>query len=191
MHWISPRAKAGLNMLEASKDPLAPPAPTMVWISSMNRMTSGDFSNSFITAFMRSSNCPRYLVPATSEATSRVTILLLNSTRLTFFSTMRNASPSAMALLPTPGSPIKMGLFFFRRLSTWLTRSISFARPTMGSRRPSSAMRVKSRPKLSSTGVLDLGSPFLAVGPPEPDDPPPKSLPSPDESSSDKEWSHG
>jgi hypothetical protein len=56
MHWISPRAKAGLNMLLASKEPLAPPAPTMVWISSMKRITSGLFSNSFITAFMRSSN---------------------------------------------------------------------------------------------------------------------------------------
>ena len=84
----------------------------------MKRMTSGDFSNSFITAFMRSSNCPRYFVPATKDATSRVTMRLLKSTRLTFFSTMRNAKPSAMALFPTPGSPIRMGLFFFRRLNT-------------------------------------------------------------------------
>ena len=85
---------------------------------------------------------------------------------------MRKAKPSAIALFPTPGSPIKMGLFFFLRLRTWLTRSISFALPTIGSRRPSSAMRVKSLPKLSSTGVLDFGSPLRAVGPPEPADPP-------------------
>ena len=42
------------------------------------------------------------------------------------------ASPSAMAVLPTPGSPISTGLFFFRRLSTCATRSISFSRPTIG-----------------------------------------------------------
>ena len=29
MHWISPRARAGLNMLDASSEPLAPPAPTI------------------------------------------------------------------------------------------------------------------------------------------------------------------
>ena len=160
MHWISPRAKAGLNMLLASSDPLAPPAPTMVWISSMNKITSGDFSSSFITAFMRSSNWPRYFVPATNEATSRVTMRLLKSTRDTFFSMMRKARPSAMALLPTPGSPMRMGLFFFRRLKIWDTRSISFWRPTIGSKRPSSAIFVKSRPKLSNTGVLLFGSAF-------------------------------
>ena len=33
-------------------------------------------------------------VPATSEATSKVTMCLLNNTRLTFFSTMRKASLS-------------------------------------------------------------------------------------------------
>ena len=96
---------------------------------------------------------------------------LLNNTRLTFFSTMRKARPSAIADFPTPGSPIKMGLFFFRRLKIWLTRSISLARPTMGSSRPSSAMRVRSRPKLSNTGVLDLGSPLR---PDEPSLPPPE-----------------
>ena len=41
MHWISPRASAGLSMLAASRLPWAPPAPTMVWNSSMKRMMSG------------------------------------------------------------------------------------------------------------------------------------------------------
>ena len=50
-------------MLEASRDPEAPPAPTIVCSSSMNRMTSFAFSSSFITAFIRSSNWPRYFVP--------------------------------------------------------------------------------------------------------------------------------
>jgi hypothetical protein len=154
MHWISPRARAGLNMFEASSEPEAPPAPTIVCSSSMKRMMSAAFSSSFITAFMRSSNWPRYLVPATRAARSSVTTRLLCSTRETFFCTMRRASPSAIAVLPTPGSPMSTGLFFLRRESTWATRSISFSRPTIGSSLSSMASLVRSRPKLSSTGVL-------------------------------------
>jgi hypothetical protein len=45
-------------------------------VFSMKRMMSSLFSSSFITAFMRSSNWPRYLVPATSEARSSVTMRL-------------------------------------------------------------------------------------------------------------------
>ena len=30
IHWISPRAKAGLNMFDASKEPEELPAPTIV-----------------------------------------------------------------------------------------------------------------------------------------------------------------
>ena len=116
IHWISPRAKAGLNILEASRLPEALPAPTKVCISSMKRITSLFCSSSFMMAFMRSSNCPRYLVPATNDPKSRVTTRLLNKARDTFRSMIRIASPSATALFPTPGSPISRGLFFFRRL---------------------------------------------------------------------------
>ena len=113
IHCNSPRAKAGLKILEASKEPLAPPAPTIVCISSINKITSLFFSSSFIMAFIRSSNCPLYLVPATSAAKSKEITRLSNKTRLTFLCTIRRAKPSTMAVLPTPGSPIKMGLFFF------------------------------------------------------------------------------
>ena len=153
-------------MLEASSDPLAPPAPTMVCISSINKITSLFFSSSFIMAFMRSSNWPRYLVPATSAARSNDTTRLSNKTRLTLRCTIRSARPSTMAVLPTPGSPIKIGLFFLRRLKIWLTRSISASRPTIGSKLPTSANLVMSLPKLSSTGVL-LFAPagdFAALG---------------------------
>ena len=77
MHWISPRAKAGLKILEASRLPVELPAPTMVCNSSINKMTSLFFSSSVIMAFIRSSNCPRYLVPATKLAKSSVTTRLL------------------------------------------------------------------------------------------------------------------
>ena len=39
MQRISPEARTGLRMLEASMQPLlVAPAPTMVWISSMKRI---------------------------------------------------------------------------------------------------------------------------------------------------------
>ena len=62
-----------------------------------------------------------------------------------------------MADLPTPGSPINIGLFFLRRLKICAKRSISRSRPTTGSKRPSSAAFVMSVPKLSSTGVSLAG----------------------------------
>ena len=55
------------------------------------------------------------------------------------------ASPSAMAVLPTPGSPMSTGLFLVRRLSTWMTRLISSSRPMTGSSLPSRAIAVRSR----------------------------------------------
>ena len=50
--------------------------------------------------------------------------------------TMRWASPSTIAVLPTPGSPISTGLFLVRRDSTWMTRRISSSRPMTGSSLP-------------------------------------------------------
>jgi len=67
-----------------------------------------------------------------------------------------NASPSAIADFPTPGSPIKTGLFFFLRLRICASLSISISLPTIGSSVPSSADFVMSIPKLSSTGVSDF-----------------------------------
>jgi hypothetical protein len=36
---------------------------------------------------------------------------------------MRWAKPSTIAVLPTPGSPIKTGLFLVRRCKTWIARA--------------------------------------------------------------------
>ena len=49
-----------------------------------------------------------------------------------------------MAVLPTPGSPTKRGLFFFRRHKVCITLSISEERPTTGSILPFSAMATDS-----------------------------------------------
>ena len=156
IHCMVPLARAGLNIFEASRLPVAPPAPTMVWISSIKRIISEFFSNSFMTAFILSSNCPLYLVPATKLARSNEIILLLYNTLDTFFFIILIARPSAIADFPTPGSPISNGLFFFLLLSIWETLWISTSLPMIGSSSSFSAIDVRSFPKLSRTGVLDF-----------------------------------
>ncbi len=66
-------------ILEASIVPSAEPAPTMVCNSSMKRMMFLARRISSITALMRSSNWPRYLVPATISARSSVMTRLSRS----------------------------------------------------------------------------------------------------------------
>ena len=66
-----PRASAGLSRLAASPVPAAPPAPTSVCASSMNRMIGfGDACTSSITWRRRFSNSPFMLAPACSRPTS-------------------------------------------------------------------------------------------------------------------------
>ena len=138
-------AKAGLSKLLASIPPSAAPAPTMVWISSRKRITSPwACLTSSITDLSRSSNSPRNLEPATSPPMSRANTRRFFSELGTSPATMREASPSAMAVLPTPASPMMTGLFFFRRLNVCITCRISSSRPTTGSSLPSRASLVRS-----------------------------------------------
>ena len=66
--------------------------------------------------FNRSSNSPRYLAPANRELMLNEIIRLLRKISGTLPFTIRCANPSAIAVLPTPGSPISTGLFLVRRL---------------------------------------------------------------------------
>ena len=141
-------------MLEASIVPSAEPAPTMVCNSSMNRMTFFARRISSITALMRSSNWPRYLVPATISARSSVMTRFSRKISGTLPLMTSCASPSTMAVLPTPASPSSTGLFLVRRQRTWMTRSISSPRPMTGSMSPFLAISVRSRPNALSAGVL-------------------------------------
>ena len=79
MHWSSPRESGGLRMFAASIAPSAAPAPTSVWSSSMKRIASLVLRSSSMIFLSRSSNSPRYLVPATSDPMSRVRTRLLSS----------------------------------------------------------------------------------------------------------------
>ena len=147
----SPRANIGLSMFDASTDPSAAPAPTMVCNSSMNKMTwPCESVTSFKNAFSRSSNSPRNFAPAIIAPISIAMIRLFLSDSGTSPLMIRRASPSTMAVLPTPGSPISTGLFFVRRESTCMIRRISLSRPMTGSIFPRRASAVKSRPYFSS-----------------------------------------
>ena len=153
MHWISPLARAGFRMLAASMAPSAAPAPMRVCISSINRMMERSFFSSCITFFMRSSNSPRYLAPASIPARSSVTMRLSPSSSGTAPSTIFCAKPSATALLPTPGSPMSTGLFLVLRERICTMRSISSSLPMTGSSSPFFAASVRSLPYCISVGA--------------------------------------
>ena len=130
----SPLASIGFNRLPASMEPSVLPAPTMVCSSSMNRMICPSlFFTSSRTAFNRSSNSPRYLAPATSAPISSANSLRFFKPSGTSPRTIRWASPSTTAVLPTPGSPIRTGLFLVFRERIWITLRISLSRPMTGS----------------------------------------------------------
>ena len=151
--WISPRESWGFKILAASIEPSAAPAPMILWISSINRITSFALAASSIRFLTRSSNSPRYFVPATIETRSSEISRLFCKTCGTFPCAIRWASPSAIAVFPTPASPIRQGLFLLRRDRIRTTRSISFSRPMTGSSSLFLAFSVKSRPNLSSRTV--------------------------------------
>ena len=155
----SPRASIGLSMLPASIEPSALPAPTTVCISSMKVMIEpSDCLISSRTALSRSSNSPRYFEPAIIDPRSSATIRLCFRLSGTSPSTTRWASPSTTAVLPTPGSPMRTGLFLVRRARTCTTRRISVSRPITGSSSPRRARSVRSTPYFSSALYVPSGS---------------------------------
>ncbi len=155
----SPRASIGLSMFAASTAPSAAPAPTIVCNSSMKTMIwPSALAISSSTALSRSSNSPRYFEPASRPPMSSAQTRFPFSDSGTSPATIRCASPSTIAVLPTPGSPIRTGLFFVRRESTWMTRRISSSRPMTGSSFPLSAASVRSRPNFESAWYVPSGS---------------------------------
>ena len=143
----------------ASIVPPPPPAPTILWISSMNRMMSGLLRAESRILFSLSSKSPRNLVPATMAPISREIILLCSMHTGTFLSAMRMEMPSAIAVLPTPGSPTIRGLFFFLLHSMLMARSISLSLPITGSSTFSSAAAVRSYPNRSRISPSGSGTP--------------------------------
>ncbi len=143
-------------MLEASIAPCAAPAPTTVCNSSIIMMMSPLARwISSTTALRRSSNSPRKREPAIiaprSSWTTRLPERISGTSLLAIFC----ARPSAIAVLPTPASPMRTGLFFVRRERIWIKRKISLSRPMTGSSLPSRASWVRSREYFSSVRYRD------------------------------------
>ena len=141
----SPRASAGFSRLAASFCPAAPPAPISVCASSMNRMIGlGLALVSSITDFRRFSNSPFTPAPACSRPRSSVRRVTSRSAGGTSPAAMRSARPSTTAVLPTPASPVRIGLFCRRRVRMSTIWRISKSRPRIGSILPALACAVRS-----------------------------------------------
>ena len=107
---------------------------------------------------MRSEKAPRSPVPESSLLASTSTTMRPSRPRGAGSSSrpaMRRASPSTTAVLPTPGSPMRSGLFPLRLLRMSASASISLSRPTTRSIWPSTAMRLRLRPMRARSGNWD------------------------------------
>ena len=163
IHLSSPLASIGFNRLLASKEPPLAPAPTTVWISSIKRIILPSDSFTFFRIFfILSSNSPRYFAPAKSEPISNEISFLSCSAEGTSPLIILWANPSTMAVFPTPGSPIRTGLFFVLLLNIWIVLLISSSLPITGSKIPSRADWVRSILYFSKDSLELLNSFFTA-----------------------------
>ena len=94
---------------------------------------------SFTTDFKRSSNSPLYFAPAINAPISNEYKVLSCKFSGTSPLIILCAIPSAIAVLPTPGSPIKIGLFLVLLDKICKTLLISSSLPMTGSNFPSEA----------------------------------------------------
>ena len=158
-----PRASAGFSRLAASPVPAAPPAPISVWASSMKRMIGfAEACTSSMTERSRFSNSPFMLAPAWSSPTSRTQSCTSFSEGGTSPLAIRSAKPSATAVFPTPASPVRMGLFWRRRIRMSMTCRISSSRLVTGSIWPARARAVRSEAKRLSASCLPMAAGGMA-----------------------------
>ena len=154
----SPRASIGLSMLPASMAPSAAPGADhgvqLVDEGDDLALGVGDLLEHGLQALLE---LAAVLGARHHRPRSRVTRRLFFRPSGTSPSTMRRARPSTMAVLPTPGSPMRTGLFLVRRDSTWMTRRISSSRPMTGSSLPCAGRLGEVAPVLLERLVLLLG----------------------------------
>ena len=116
----------------------------------MNRITLSFLASCSNTILARSSNSPRYFVPATRLAISSENTVFFSRILGTLPSVIINASPSAIAVLPTPGSPTIMTLFFLRLARTSVISISSSSLPMTGSISPSADFTLRLAQKSSN-----------------------------------------
>ena len=145
----SPRTSAGLSMFAASiATPIAVPWPIRLCSSSMNRMhvagggrLRDDRADALLVlSAVRRAGEQRHVV-------ERQEANLAKRRAARVPAAMRCASPSAIAVLPTPAGPTSVGLFLPCRSRMSMTRETSSSRQRTGSRRPARASAVRSRVK--------------------------------------------
>ena len=118
-----------------------------------------------MTCFSRFSNSPFTPAPAWSRPRSSVRTTTFLRTGGTSPCATRTANPSTTAVLPTPASPVRIGLFWRRRIRMSTIWRTSDSRPTTGSISPLRARSVRLIVYWSSEGVelgAALGSPGAA-----------------------------
>ncbi len=144
-----PRASAGLSRLAASPVPACPPAPISVCASSMNRMIG-------VGPSLRPRRSPRAAASRTRPSRSRrpasARCRARAASRLAAPAARRRrrcacAKPSTTAVLPTPASPTRIGLFWRRRSRMSTTWRISASRPTIVSILPVARLLRSGRPR--------------------------------------------
>ena len=104
---------------------------------------------------MRSSKSPLYFAPDSKAVKSREKINLFFKISGTRFLTKSFATPSTIAVFPTPASPIKHGLFFVFLERSCKTLSTSLSRPISGSFLLRSDVSVMFFPYLKRFGYCD------------------------------------
>nr|GMD47441.1 Uncharacterised protein [Ipomoea batatas]GMD47442.1 Uncharacterised protein [Ipomoea batatas] len=113
IHLSSPRPSIDFSKFPAFIAPPVAPIQRTVWISSINIIICPfEAITLFNTAFNLSSNSPWNLEPASSELISNVITFRFTRGSGTSPWIIRCANPLAIAVFPTPGSPIITGLFF-------------------------------------------------------------------------------
>ncbi len=135
-----PEVSTGFSSVARSiVPPVVAPAPMMLCSSSMNRIGFFRLPSAARTALKRSSKSPRKRVPASSaDVSSEKTSAPVSASGTSGWSS-RCASPSAIAVFPTPASPTNTGPFLRRRQRISIVRRSSFWRPIRGSSRPPAA----------------------------------------------------
>jgi hypothetical protein len=127
MHWISPRASAGLSTLRVDRALGAAGADQRVQLvdEQDDVLRAAHLVHDRLDALLELAAVLRARDHHRQVEHDERLSKRISGTSLLM---IRWARPSTIAVLPTPASPSSTGLFLVRRQRTWMTRSISLAR---------------------------------------------------------------
>ena len=120
----------------------------------MNIITFLFFIISFKVSLTLFSKSPLYLLPASIAGKSKLYTILFSKNSGTLDSTILRASPSTIAVFPTPASPIRIGLFFVLLNKICKILSISLSLPITWSIFPLFALSLRLTVYFSKVSVV-------------------------------------